>query len=195
VSETEAPKLIHFFLHAPSLDDLMPQTSSDPNTGAPAVARQGAPTGVGIGKGKGKAAAPRIASKILGRSAKGMHLARKMPAKKAVRPAASARPKKRARPGEAAIKKCKKYQQSSELFIRKAPFQRCLREVLMSINTEDKVSPRVESDAYQFMHEACEAYLIELLQDSQTSACFRNHVTLTAWDMTFTRRMRHEIED
>lgn len=172
----------------------MPLTSSDPNTRAPAVQRT-APVGLGIGKGK-KGAAPRVASKILGRQAKGLHVVRKhVPSKKSAAAARPAAPRKRRRPGQTAVKNVKKYQNSSELLIRKLPFQRCLREVLQSINTEDGVTPRIETDGYQFMHEAAEAYLIELLKDSQTAACYRNHVTLTAWDMTFARRMRKEIED
>lgn len=170
----------------------MPQTSSDPNTRAPAVQRT-APVGVGLGKGKGKYA-PRVASKILGRQAKGIHVVRKsLPAKRVATKAPMQ--KKRKRPGETAIKNVKKYQNTTALQIRKLPFQRCLREVLMSLNTDEEVTPRIEHDAYQFMHEAAEAYLVDLLQDAQAAAIYRQHVTLTAWDMTFARRMRKEIDD
>lgn len=171
----------------------MPTVSGNPNTGAP-VAHGIGKSAVGLGKGK---MANMKSAQVFGRKATGLVIPRKhIGGKKGISSSARApRPKARKRPGEAAIKKVRHYQKSKdELFIRKLPFQRCAKEVLFSVNTNEKVTPRMEVDAVQFLQEGCESYLIELLTDSQMSACYRKHVTLTAWDMTFTRRMRHEID-
>jgi histone H3 len=62
--------------------------------------------------------------------------ARKRPAM-TIAPGPGRKIKPRYRPGEVALAQIKKYQQSTELLIRKAPFSRLVREITQDITKSD----------------------------------------------------------
>ena len=74
---------------------------------------------------------------------------------------------RRYRPGTVALCEIRRYQKSTELLIRKLPFQRLVREIAQDLG---KMSIRFQSGAIIALQEASEAYLVGLLEDSMTKA-------------------------
>ncbi len=72
----------------------------------------------------------------------------------------------RFRPGVVALQQIRKYQKSSELLIRKLPFQRLVREVAQDIKEGSGIDVRFQSHALMALQEASEAYLVGLFEDS-----------------------------
>ena len=70
----------------------------------------------------------------------------------------------RYRPGTVALREIRRYQKSTELLIRKLPFQRLVREIAQDLGKRDT---RFQSGAIIVLQEASEAYLVGLLEDSQ----------------------------
>ena len=86
---------------------------------------------------------------------------------------------RRYRPGTVALREIRKFQKGTELLIRKAPFQRLVREIMYELNvkeiTRDEetyvipnrgyIEPkRMQSTAMLALQEAVEAYLIGLFE-------------------------------
>merc|ERR1719169_54806 len=72
----------------------------------------------------------------------------------------------RYRPGTAALREIRKYQKSTDLLIRKLPFQRLVREVAQDFKTD----LRFQSTAVLALQEAVEAYLVGLFEDTNLCA-------------------------
>ena len=94
----------------------------------------------------------------------------------------------RYRPGTVALREIRKYQKSTELLIRKLPFQRLVREVAQ----EFKSDLRFQSSAVIALQEACEAYLVSLFEDTNLCAIHAKRVTIMPKDMQLARRIRGE---
>ncbi|EJD34466.1 histone H3.2 [Auricularia subglabra TFB-10046 SS5] len=99
-------------------------------------------------------------------------------------------PKKphRFRPGTVALREIRKYQKSSELLIRKLPFQRLVREVMH----EYRVGMRMQSSALNALQQAAEDYIITIFEDSNAAAIHAKRVTLQPKDMSLALRIRGE---
>ena len=87
----------------------------------------------------------------------------------------------RYRPGTVALKQIRQYQKSTELLIRKLPFQRLVREI--ASDSEVIKSPlcgkvRFQSAAIMALQEATEAYLVGLFEDSNLCAIHARRVTI-----------------
>jgi histone H3 len=94
----------------------------------------------------------------------------------------------RYRPGTVALREIRKYQKSTELLIRKLPFQRLIREI-----TQDwKTDLRFQSSAMLALQESAEAYLIGLFEDTNLCAIHAKRVTIMPKDMALARRIRGE---
>ena len=65
----------------------------------------------------------------------------------------------RYRPGTVALREIRRYQKSTEMLIRKLPFQHLVREIAQDFKTD----LRFQSAAIMAMQEASEAYLVGLL--------------------------------
>lgn len=101
-----------------------------------------------------------------------------------------ARAKRRVRKGTVALREIRQYQRSTELLIRKAPFQRLVREVTESVSdTKDK---RWQIAAVAALQEAAEAFLVSMLEDSNICAIHAGRVTIMPKDMQLARRLRGE---
>ncbi|KAI5022238.1 hypothetical protein ZWY2020_058968 [Hordeum vulgare] len=72
----------------------------------------------------------------------------------------------RFRPGTVALREIRKYQKSTELLIRKLPFQRLVREIAQDFKTD----LRFQSSAVSALQEAAEAYLVGLFEDTNLCA-------------------------
>ena len=66
------------------------------------------------------------------------------------------------RPGTVALREIRRYQKSTELLIRKLPFQRLVREIAQDFKTD----LRFQSSAVLALQEASEAYLVGLFEDT-----------------------------
>ncbi|ODM99205.1 histone H3 [Orchesella cincta] len=66
----------------------------------------------------------------------------------------------RYRPGTVALREIRRYQKSTELLLRKLPFQRLVREIAQDFKTD----LRFQSSAVMALQEASEAYLVGLLR-------------------------------
>ena len=86
------------------------------------------------------------------------------------------KPKKRIRfrPGTVALQEIHQYQKSTELLIRKAPFQWVIYEILRGIWND----LRIQAAAVQGLQEAVEAYLVGLFKDSNLCAIHAKQVTI-----------------
>ena len=92
------------------------------------------------------------------------------------------------RPGTVALREIRKYQKSTELLIRRLPFQRLVREVAQKF----KQPLRFQSHAIQALQEASEAYLISLFEDTNLCAIHAKRVTIMPKDIQLARRIRGE---
>nr|XP_061782644.1 uncharacterized protein LOC133574500 [Nerophis lumbriciformis] len=68
----------------------------------------------------------------------------------------------RYRPGTVALREIRRYQKSTELLIRKLPFQRLVREIAQDFKTD----LRFQSSAIMALQESSEAYLVGLFEDT-----------------------------
>ena len=101
----------------------------------------------------------------------------------------------RYRPGTVALKQIRRYQKSTELLIRKLPFQRLVHEI--ASDSEVIKSPlcgkvRFQSAAIMALQEATEAYLVGLFEDSNLCAIHTRRVTIMPKDIQLARRIRSE---
>jgi histone H3 len=94
----------------------------------------------------------------------------------------------RFRPGTVALREIRKYQKSTNLLLRKLPFQRLVREVAQDF----KADLRFQSHAICALQEASEAYLVSLFEDSNLCAIHAKRVTIFPKDMQLARRLRGE---
>jgi len=131
-------------------------------------------------------------TKHTARKATNGHAPRKQLATKAARQKApvSGGVKKphRFRPGTVALREIRKYQKSTELLIRKLPFQRLVREIAQDFNSE----LHFQSAALGALQEAAEAYLTGLFEDANHCAIHAKRVTIMPKDIQLARRIRGE---
>lgn len=111
----------------------------------------------------------------------------------------------RYKPGTVALREIRRYQKSTDLLIRKLPFQRLVRELTFILTGNSTI--RFQSAAIGVLQEAVEDYLTSLFGDTQLCAIHAKRVTIrkcTHWmsnplisiaegkDMTLARRLRGE---
>ncbi|XP_042202148.1 histone H3-like centromeric protein CSE4 [Callorhinchus milii] len=94
----------------------------------------------------------------------------------------------RYRPGTVALREIRRYQKSTELLIRKLPFQRLVREIAQDFKTD----LRFQSSAVMALQEASEAYLVGLFEDTNLCAIHAKRVTIMPKDIHLARRIRGE---
>ncbi|CAI9728656.1 histone H3 [Octopus vulgaris] len=96
----------------------------------------------------------------------------------------------RYRPGTVALREIRRYQKSTELLIRKLPFQRLVREIAQDFKTD----LRFQSSAVMALQEASEAYLVGLFEDTNLCAIHAKRVTIMPKDIQLARRIRGELD-
>ena len=96
----------------------------------------------------------------------------------------------RFRPGTVALREIRRYQKSTDLLIRKLPFQRLVREIAQDFKTD----LRFQSAAILALQEASESYLVALFEDTNLCAIHAKRVTIFPKDMQLSRRIRGERE-
>ncbi|XP_058863385.1 uncharacterized protein LOC131705153 [Acipenser ruthenus] len=141
----------------------------------------------------GRSASLKMArTKQTARKSTGGKAPRKQLATKAARKSAPAtggvKKPHRYRPGTVALREIRRYQKSTELLIRKLPFQRLVREIAQDFKTD----LRFQSSAVMALQEASEAYLVGLFEDTNLCAIHAKRVTIMPKDIQLARRIRGE---
>ncbi len=95
----------------------------------------------------------------------------------------------RYRPGTVALREIKRYQRSTELLIRKLPFQRLVREIAQNCTTLLQ-GLRFQTSAVAALQEAAEAYLVQLYEDVNLCAIHAKRVTIQPKDVGLVNRLR-----
>ena len=91
----------------------------------------------------------------------------------------------RYRPGTVALREIRRYQKSTELLIRKLPFQCLVREIAQDF----KMDLRFQSAAIMALQESAEAYLVGLFEDSNLCAIHAKRVTIMPKDIQLARHI------
>ena len=94
----------------------------------------------------------------------------------------------RYRPGTVALREICRYQKSTELLIRRLPFQRLVREIAQDYRSRLNFASR----AILALQEAVEAYLVGLLEDTNLCTIHTKHITIMPKEMQLARRIRGE---
>ena len=94
----------------------------------------------------------------------------------------------RYRPGTIVLREIRRYQKSTELLIRKLPFQRLVREIAQEFKTQMKF----QAAAIGALQEAAESYLVGLFEDTNFCAIHAKRVTIMPKDIQLARRIRGE---
>ena len=91
----------------------------------------------------------------------------------------------RFRPGTVALRQIRKYQKSTDLLLRKLPFQRLIREVA----ADYKVDLRFQASAIEAIQEATENFLVRLYEDGNLLALHASRVTVQPEDLRLAKRL------
>ena len=102
-------------------------------------------------------------------------------------PAAPKKPH-RYRPGTVALREIHQFQKSTELLIKRLPFQRLVWEIAQDM----KGRLNFASGAILALQEAAEAYLIGLFEDTNLCAIHTKCITIMPKDIQLVRRIRGE---
>lgn len=129
------------------------------------------------------------ARKSVGGKAPRQHVASKAARKQAS--AGGVKKPHRFRPGTVALREIRRYQKSTDLLIRKLPFQRLVREIAQDYG-DNGPELRFQSTAIAALQEAAEAYLVGLFEDTNLCAIHAKRVTIMPKDMQLARRIRGE---
>jgi len=93
------------------------------------------------------------------------------------------------RPGTVALREIRRYQKSTDLLIRKRPFQRLVRDIAQSFKIRGEV-PRFQSTSILALQEASEAFLVGVFEDTNLCASHAKWVTIMNRDMQLALRIR-----
>eukprot|EP00730_Choanoeca_flexa_P007078 TRINITY_DN12275_c1_g9_i2.p1 TRINITY_DN12275_c1_g9~~TRINITY_DN12275_c1_g9_i2.p1 ORF type:complete len:173 (+),score=19.65 TRINITY_DN12275_c1_g9_i2:204-722(+) len=149
-------------------------------------------------------------------------LATKAARKRALNDGGGVKKARRFRPGTVALREIRRFQRSTELLLRKLPFQRLVREIAQAFKTDLRFQPTaiaalqevrpfiidVGLAACDIGHDCCgcliferltqytiqatEAYLVGLFEDANLCAIHGKRVTIMPRDVQLARRMRGE---
>lgn len=111
----------------------------------------------------------------------------------------------RFRPGTVALREIRCHQRSTELLIRKLPFQRLVREIaadfrvcvnlpyipLFTLHLQGDL--RFQGKAVLALQDASEAYLIALFEDVQAAAVHAKRVTIQVKDVALAMKLHKEF--
>ena len=96
----------------------------------------------------------------------------------------------RFRAGTVALREIRRFQKSTDLLIRRLPFQRLVREIAQQY----KADLRFQIGAVHAIQEATEAYLVGIFEDTNLCALHAKRVTIMVKDVQLARRIRGELD-
>jgi len=85
-----------------------------------------------------------------------------------------------------ACREIQRYQNSTDLLLRRSVFNRLVREIAGEYKTE----LRFQKDAIELLQEATEAFIVKLLQDTQLCADHAKSSKIRPYDMRLAKRLR-----
>lgn len=132
---------------------------------------------------KASAVAHKPAKKVASRKTQRMG---RLTAKVTSSPSSDTRKVRRWRPGTVALREVRKYQQSTDFLIPRAPFRRLVKEIVLNV----KDSIRVSTSAVDALQEATEAYITGVLGDANLCTIHAKRVTLFPKDLDLALRLR-----
>ena len=95
--------------------------------------------------------------------------------------------KRRWKKGTVALREIRRYQRSTKLLLRRAPFQRVVREVIQEfIHPNDY---RCQGVALLALQEAAEQYLVSLFENANLCAIHAKRITIKPHDIQLTRKI------
>ena len=92
-------------------------------------------------------------------------------------------------PGTVALREIRRYQKSTELLLRKLPFQRLVREIAVDFKGSE-YGLRFQATAIEALQEAAEFYLVHVFEDANLCALHAKRVTIFPKDIQLARRIR-----
>lgn len=118
---------------------------------------------------------------------------RKELATKAARRAApdAEKPQRRRKPGRVALFEIRKFQKSTDLLLRKAPFARFVREIAQDLGLAHL---RWQPRAIAGLQEAAEALLVRVFSDACCCAIHAKRVTVNTTDVALAMRLNGMAE-
>jgi histone H3/H4 len=119
-------------------------------------------------------------------AARGLYKTYSMAARRSAPGVGGMKIKRRARPGAKALREIKKFQETAELLIPRAPFDRLIREL---IRYEIKPDIHFTRSAYVALQEATEAYLVRLFESAYDITMHIKHTTLTVRDLRLAKKI------
>jgi len=135
--------------------------------------------------------------KQLARKSTGGRAPRRLPKKRSSNRSTSLRPlepyaerrnRPRFRPGEKALQEIRHFQRSTERLIPFSAFSRVVREIAFDQSFRGKIF-RWKPNAIQALQEASEAFVVQILQDSNLCAIHGKRVTVMPRDMHLALRL------
>jgi histone H3/H4 len=96
----------------------------------------------------------------------------------------------RRRRKDRALAEIRRYQKSTDLLMRKLPFQRVVREILAD---RGGLVTRMQAGAVEALQQAAEHHLVSLMEDTNLCALHCGRVTITPKDTRVARRLAGEI--
>ena len=103
-------------------------------------------------------------------------------------PQGRVRRKRRFRPGTVALREIRKYQKSTELLIRKLPFQRLVREIVYQMKGNDW---RFQSTALLALQESAEDFLVNMFEQCNQIAIHGRRTTVMNKDIQLWDRLHN----
>ena len=98
-------------------------------------------------------------------------------------PSCQVQKKRRFRPGTVALREIQWYQKSTDLLIRRAPFQWVIYEIMWGFRND----LRIQAVAIKGLQEAAETYLVGIFEDSNLCAIHAKWVTIMPRDVQLAR--------
>merc|ERR1712078_469755 len=96
---------------------------------------------------------------------------------------------RRFKPGTKALREIKKFQKTTDLLLRRLPFQRLVREIAH----EHNVDLMFQGQALLALQEASEMYLVGMFEDTNLAAIHGKRVTIMPRDLQLARRLRGDF--
>ena len=127
------------------------------------------------------------ARKSTGGKAPRKHIALKAARKSSATGSVHLKHVRRFRPGTVALREIRRYQKSTDLLIRKLPFQRLVREIAL----EQKNNLRFQATAINALQEATESYIVSLIEDANLASIHAKRRTLMVKDIHLALRIKN----
>ncbi len=93
------------------------------------------------------------------------------------------------RAGTSALREIRRFQKSTDLLIPRRPFARLIREFLSEHPLSSGEVPRINGNALLALHEAAEAMIVALYEDTQLCSIHAKRVTIQPKDVKLAKRL------